>query len=359
MQTWKIGSLEIRATGPAVQLAKLGQLLRVGFGPAPGAARGKRPRRAARGRTWTPPASPAGRRAARLLRAWTAHLTGEQHRADRTARGYRLDLRNFLAHLEAGGGLGRFPAKVRPKDIREWIAELARAKTPRHTIARRFSGVCAFFDWRYKVGELARNPAAAVRKPREAGQHLPAVLSVGEAGRLISAVKGRNLAELRDRVVIEGLYATGARVGEWAAVDVADLNLRGGLVKLCAENIRRERLAPLGRALVRTIGRYLTARASAGLPLEGALLLNGGRGRLSVRGLRRIVADYGVRAGLGPGLHPHCLRHSAASHMLDAGASLEHVRRFLGHESITSTAVYTHLTPESLKRIHTAALPRA
>jgi integrase/recombinase XerC len=176
----------------------------------------------------------------------------------------------------------------------------------------------------------------------------------------MAAAAGTDLWGMRDRAILETLYGAGLRVSELVSINENDLDLTAGLVRAQGKG-RKERLSPLGRAAVGALARYMAAKHRAGLNGGGArpCFVNRRGERLDVRSIRRLLDKYLARAGLPAGISPHTLRHSFATHLLDRGADIRIVQDLLGHASLASTQVYTHLTTERLKAVYEAAHPRA
>jgi tyrosine recombinase XerC len=299
------------------------------------------------------------RRAASLLEeveAFLHHQTTARDLSRHTARAYAGDLVELSATLEAKGPV---PAgSVDLAALRRHLATLKERGLVPRSVARKISAIRAFFRWLAAEGRIERDPAAALRVPKR-GRPLPKVLSAEEARRLLEAPKGDAWAALRDRAVLETLYSTGERVAEASGLDLDDLDLEAGAAILRGKG-RKERLASLGRPAVAALSAYLAASERPPRRRHAkAVFLNRAGGRLTVRGIARLVEAHARAAGLPAGTSPHVLRHSFATHLLEAGANLREVQEMLGHASLSTTQVYTHLTLDSLKRIYDAAHPRA
>lgn len=271
---------------------------------------------------------------------------------------YGTDLLQLAAFLEGRGTTDA--AAVTHLDLRAWLGELRGAGRSGATVARKLAAARSFFKWLCREGFLPADPAAGLRTPRKE-KRLPRFLSREEMERLLAAPAGDGLQEVRDRALLETLYSSGVRVSELAALDEDDLDLRGGVARVLGKG-RRERLAGLGRFAVEAIAAYLEARRRAGPGGSGrsrALFRNRSGGRLSTRGIQRVVAKRLAEAGLAPAISPHKLRHSFATHLLDAGADLRSVQELLGHRNVASTQVYTHVTAGRMREVYDRAHPRA
>ncbi|MHC4198666.1 MAG: site-specific tyrosine recombinase/integron integrase [Planctomycetota bacterium] len=309
--------------------------------------------------------------------------------SERTIVAYASDLAQFTGFLAARVGGppepgayrgredrdcgGRFPAGVERIDIRAFLAELARANASRSTQARKVASLRSFYRFLVRTGEAHVNPAAGVRAPRP-DRTLPVFLSEDEVGRLIEAAARadedaqgmprrdeRPCAQVtllagRDRAIVETLYGGGLRVGELVGIDDADADLASGLVRVRGKG-KKERLAPVGGCAVHAMRDYLTTRRRK--RSETALFVNRLGTRITPRSVARMIERLRLRAGITKRVGPHTLRHSFATHLLDRGADLRSVQELLGHESISTTQLYTHLTAERLRRAYLTAHPRA
>jgi site-specific recombinase XerD len=240
--------------------------------------------------------------------------------------------------------------------LRHFLAYLQARGYTRRSIARKVSALRGFFRYALKAGLVRRNPCRRLGSPR-VGRRLPRFLPLERVIASLEEIEGPEELDRRDRALLEFLYATGARVSEAAAVDVEDLDLGGEVVRLRGKG-GKERIVPLGREAVAALRLYLEGarekllrRASPQGPGNPLFLSARGR-RLTVRGIRDIVAR---RAGS----HPHALRHSFATHLLDRGADLRAVQELLGHARLSTTQVYTHVTRERLQAVYSRAHPRA
>ena len=309
-----------------------------------------------------------------------------------TLRSYRTGLGTYLAWIAANGHDWRTPSRAA---LRSYMGELADGHG-RRTVAQRLAALRSFYRYTTRQGLTAGNPMAALGTPRQS-RRLPEVLTVDETERLISAAaeQGRRgeapeiaadgesartpLEEalaLRDVAIIETAYAAGLRIGELASLTVGSVDLKRGEVRVLGKG-RKERASLLGRPARAAVERYLrearpvlAARAGSGDSAAGesterrdaaadALFLNHLGDALGARGLRYRLARLRVAAGLHEGVSPHTLRHSFATHMLDGGADLRVVQELLGHESLATTQIYTHVSPARLRAAYTASHPRA
>ena len=287
-----------------------------------------------------------------------------------TLRSYAGAIGPYLAWLAARGVDWRRPGRA---TLRAYLSQLSDGRA-RRTVAQRLAAIRSFHRWAAREGLAPGDPWAAIATPR-LPRRLPGVLDVASVERLIDAAAtptGRDAGlaralALRDRAIVETAYAAGLRISELAAMTVGSVDLRRGEVRVTGKG-RKERIALLGGPARTAVAEYLAegrpvllARrpgGSADEP-EAALLLNSRGGPLGVRGIRYRLERHGREAGLPADVHPHTLRHSFATHLLDGGADLRVVQELLGHESLATTQVYTHVSPARLRAAYRAAHPRA
>jgi integrase/recombinase XerD len=265
-------------------------------------------------------------------------------------------------------------ASVDESIVAGYVEELQRARTddgmPRYkesSIARALAAVRSFHRFCVEEGLLAADPSGDVGAPR-VPQGIPKALTEAEVDALLGAVPGDGPRPRRDRAILELLYAGGLRISELVGLDLGDVDLYDGMVRVLGKG-SKERVVPLGRSAREAIGDYLTTgrpelagsrpRARAADGRNTALFLNARGGRLTRQGAWLIVRAAGDRAGLQGRLYPHVLRHSCATHMLDHGADIRVVQELLGHSSLSTTQVYTKVSPERLRAVYDAAHPRA
>jgi integrase/recombinase XerC len=225
-------------------------------------------------------------------------------------------------------------------------------------VARRISAVRAWFRWLRDEGRIDQDPAVGLRTPAR-GRSLPHVLLADEVDRLLTAPDDTSWSGLRDRALLETMYSTGARIAETAGLDLGDMDLDGGVARLLGKG-GRERLAGLGRPCVKALRAY-HARTKAERRRREArpVFLNRWGQRLSTRGIARVLDKQVLRAGVPGHVHPHTLRHSFATHLLERGANLREVQEMLGHRNVATTQIYTHLSLDALVAIYRKAHPRA
>jgi len=298
------------------------------------------------------------------IRAFVTFLEVERGASPETVRAYRSDLRQFAGFLRAQRAAGTRPAPddADPLAIRGYLAWLDRKREKKTSLARKLAALRSFYRYLLREGRAARNPAEDVRTPKLPWR-LPRVLTKDDAGALMEFPEGDGLAAKRDRAILETLYSTGARVSELVGLNVDDLDLDSGLIRVMGKG-RKERIAPIGDVAVDALREYFSALGASVLGPQSSVLSNGPvfrnarRGRLTVRSVQRIVAKYSSRLA-GGRISPHALRHSFATHLLDEGADLRAIQEMLGHTSLATTQKYTHLVTDQLMAVYDRAHPRA
>jgi integrase/recombinase XerC len=307
----------------------------------------------AAGATWQAP-----------LRDFELFLRAERALSPHTRRAYLADVRQFQAFCGAAA-----PGRVSADDVRGWLAALHGARDPA-TLGRKLAALRCFFRLLLREGRSGDDPTRALASPR-VPKRLPKPLAVDDCVALAEAdaaprpgaeAPAAEEARLRDRALVELLYGAGLRVGELASLDVRDVDLHTGDVRVLGKG-RVERVVPLPQAARAALGHYLALRrgpGSRGEPLFTALRARGGvRARLGVRDVRRVLARRALRAGILERVHPHRLRHSYATHLLDMGADLREIQELLGHASLSTTQKYTAVSMERLAEVYDRAHPRA
>ncbi|PPA59548.1 tyrosine recombinase XerC [Micromonospora chalcea] len=298
------------------------------------------------------------------------HLSRVRNRSVHTVRAYVTDLVSLLDHA-VRMGCAELP-ELDLAVLRSWLAKQRTMGAARTTMARRAAAARTFSAWAHRAGLLADDIAAPLASPR-ARRELPTVLRADQAAALMEAARradapqpeglpGADTPEavlLRDRLLLELLYGTGVRISEACGLDVTDVDQGRRVVRVLGKG-GRERSVPYGVPAQRALDAWLSVgRPALAMPGSGRALLLGARGgRLNPTTARRIVADWTEAAGV-PRVTPHGLRHSAATHLLEGGADLRAVQELLGHSSLASTQIYTHVSVERLRAAYRQAHPRA
>ncbi len=273
--------------------------------------------------------------------------------APRTVEAYRRD----LAHVEAW--LGGSPARASEEQLAAYVASLRADGRAATTVARRIAAIRAFYRHQILLGTRMDNPAAELELPKRR-RTLPRTLSPGEAERLIEAAAGTAPRALRDRALVELLYGAGLRVGEVVALDRSSIELERRLVR-CVGKGSKERIVPVGREAAEALRRYLArGRPYLDRRHRPELFLNARGGGLTRAGVFLILRRLAAKAGLEPGrVHPHLLRHSFATHLLEGGADLRSVQEMLGHADLSTTELYTHVSDRRRREAYFHAHPHA
>jgi integrase/recombinase XerC len=297
---------------------------------------------------------------AETLYAYGRHLGAERGRSVHTRRAYLGDVRHLLGHL-AGRGVTEL-GDLRIGDLRAWLGEQADAGAARATIARRAAAARTFLRWAEHTGRIASDPSVRLAAPKRRSS-LPGVLKQGEASLLLDLAATRaddgDPIHVRDRAILELLYATGIRVGELTGLDVDDVDLGTNVVRVLGKGAK-ERLVPFGAPAARAVSEWLTVRRRLVGARSGPALFLGRRGgRVDARQVRQLVHELLGHLPDAPDLGPHGLRHSAATHLLEGGADLRMVQEILGHASLATTQIYTHVSVDRLRRSYEQAHPRA
>jgi integrase/recombinase XerC len=293
-----------------------------------------------------------------------ASAIGKAARASRnTVASYKRDLKNFCEYLLEGTtavdehtGVIE-PDCIRADHVRNYLAELLRGGSSRATVQRRLFAIKAYFRWR-ELASGKPNPVYAMRSPK-ADQRLPQVLNERDTVALVEADDSMNSrARLRDRAILEVLYSAGLRVSELTGLDWRDIDEELGLVMIRSGKGNKDRLVPIGEPALDALRAWRAA--TPGTPSADWPVITNLRGsRLTPRAVQTIVARRLVQAGLNTPITPHGLRHSFATHMLNAGADLRSIQEMLGHSSLTTTQRYTHVSVRHLKEVYRRAHPRA
>ena len=300
------------------------------------------------------PALPAALELARA--AFREHLLLEQDRSPHTVRAYDGDVLSLLRHASRLGVTE--PAELDLVALRSWLAKLRTTGASRATLARRGSTARSFTAWAHRRGLLATDPGRLLATP-PGRRHLPEVLRADEAARLVS-FEGDEVVDLRDRAALELLYATGIRVGELCGLDLEDVDAGRRLVRVLGKG-RKERAVPFGIPAQVAVDHWLAdGRPHWVGTRSGAALLLGVRGaRVDPRTVRGLVHRRLADVPGAPDLGPHGLRHSAATHLLEGGADLRSVQELLGHATLATTQIYTHVSIDRLRTSYDRAHPRA
>lgn len=299
-----------------------------------------------------------------LVNAFIELLAVEKGYAENTCRAYRNDLREFVEFVvqdnrrAAGGGNGQTgPEFWDNLAIRRYLSNL-HGRNKKSTIARKLSAVRMFLRYLVKQGVIEKNPAEGVLTPKQ--EHpVPQYLTVDDAFRLLESIPLNSLQSQRDRAIFETIYSCGLRVSEASGLDVGDVDFQEAVVRVLGKG-RKQRIVPIGRKALETVRAYRDRlEIEKGVNLDnGPLYLNRYLKRLSTRSMARALDRVVAACSLQVPISPHVLRHTFATHMLDAGADLRVVQELLGHQSLSTTQKYTHVSIDRLMETYDRAHPR-
>ncbi|MEP7012559.1 MAG: tyrosine recombinase XerC [Acidobacteriota bacterium] len=304
-----------------------------------------------------------------LIQSWLEHLDGERALSPHTLRAYEGDLVGFLGFLSEDF-LGKDPKTIEPTEIdplaiRSFLAAQTKRGLSRRSQGRALAAVRGFFRWLAREGIVKANPAQGVRTPK-APKTLPRHLRPGEIESLLAAPDVNETFGHRDRAILELLYATGLRVGELVSLDWSDLDLSARTLRVIGKG-NKERMLPFNRAAESALRDWLArwepladpARLAADPSEAEPVFLSSKGRRLSDRSVRRILDRHVAAASLAAGVHPHTLRHTFATHLLENGADLRAIQELLGHSSLSTTQKYTHIEIDRLLNVYRESHPRA
>jgi len=318
-----------------------------------------------------------------IIRDFLDYLNYERHFSVHTIKCYSADLLQFVEYInqkdtvsEAGFGhppVGHEAAvntavavdlntRLIQADvtlIRSYLAHLNELNYSKATTARKLATLRSFYKFLVRRSHVSSSPVTSIRTPKQE-KRLPRCLEVEQITRLISCPDTNTMLGARDRAIIETLYSSGLRVSELVGLNLSDVDFLGEILHLRGKG-KKERLAPIGSSALQSIQRYLTFRDADPRKEtfdQQALFINKHGQRLSTRSVRRKLDKYLLQAGLDPKISPHTLRHSFATHMLNNGADLRVVQELLGHQSLSTTQIYTHLTTDRLKKEYDNSHPR-
>jgi integrase/recombinase XerC len=310
-----------------------------------------------------------------LVRQFLDYLKLERHFSDYTIKSYGADLIQFGQFLAGGIGHPNQPAPERPVTgeeldqrqvacealvIREFLAYLYGQNYTKSTTARKLATLRSFYKFLMRRGLVSVNPLSTIRTPKQE-KRLPKCLDLEQIQKLLDTPGDGDLLAARDKAMLEVLYSSGIRVSELVELEISDLDMQEGVIRVRGKG-RKDRLTPIGSQAIRALQRYFELRIAemkVTPPLTGRVFLNKHGSALSTRSVRRKLDKYLALAGLDPGISPHTLRHSFATHLLNNGADLRSVQELLGHQSISTTQIYTHLTTSRMKQVYDSAHPRA
>jgi len=301
-----------------------------------------------------------------LIDLFIESLASERGYSDNTCRAYRRDIREFAEYIAGSGAVAGseteddcFPIDaVNVLIIRGYLGFLYK-KNKKSTMARKLSALRTFFRYLLKRGIITDNPADSVLTPKQE-QNIPSYLPIDEMFRLLDVVRTDTLAGLRDRAMFETIYSCGIRVSELAGMNKADVDFVNSCIRVLGKG-NKERIVPIGRKALEAVKAYLerlAAQNGIARNKDGPLFLNLRNGRLTARSIARLLDKLVQECGLLTPVSPHVLRHTFATHLLDAGADLRVVQELLGHKSLSTTQRYTHVSMNRLMETYDKSHPR-
>ncbi|MFN0021321.1 MAG: tyrosine recombinase XerC, partial [Pirellulaceae bacterium] len=287
-------------------------------------------------------------------------LSVERNAASLTIKSYREDLTALVDYLQQAYGRLPAPGEITPLDLRGYVSAMHEAGYAKTSVSRRLASLRTFYKFAQREGLADSNPAKPLRNPRK-DLKLPHFLSTDEIGLLLTAPPATSNQGLRDRAILETMYSAGLRVSEVVGMNDGDLDLDDGLVRIRGKG-RRERFSPLGSFALKALTRWLAKRTLS--PKEptnelAPIFTNRFGRRLTTRSVARMLEKYLKTSGLDLRTTPHTLRHSFATHLLDRGADIRSVQELLGHKSLVTTQIYTHISTAGLRAVYERAHPRA
>jgi len=305
--------------------------------------------------------TPGTRRLTELTLDFLASLELERGLSRNTLEAYRSDLQQFGDYI---GRHGLNPLELSPGDVEAFFTELAVGREGKPPVApatlqRKIACLRSFYRHLRREQIMESDPTSELRPPRTRAR-LPRVLSRDEVGRLLAAPRGSSAGALRDRALLETMYACGLRASEVISLQLSELDLEGGFLRARGKG-SKERIVPIGSKAIESLNRYLSDSRPrlVGLRDEPRVFLNLRGGGLSRQGLYKIVQRHARAAGLERRMSPHTLRHTFATHLLAGGCDLRSLQEMLGHADIGTTQIYTHLSAERLREVYFEAHPRA
>lgn len=292
------------------------------------------------------------------IRRFLRYLDAERNASEFTIKSYKDDLEAFKYFFEYEDGSYPDARDFRSSDLREFVSQMAEAGYARSTIARRLATLRSFFKFCQREALIDENPAKPLRNPRKHRQ-LPHFLSTDEIGLLLNAPDLSDQLGVRDRAMLETIYSGGLRVSELVGLNYSDLELDEGLIRVRGKG-KKERFSPLGSYALDALNSWLSrSNHTKRIQPDAPVFTNRFGKRITTRSVRRMMEKYIKLTGLDQRTSPHTLRHSFATHLLDRGADIRSVQELLGHKSLVTTQIYTHLTTAKLRDIYEKSHPLA
>lgn len=314
----------------------------------------------------------------RNILSFTGYMSDERNASPHTLESYQLDLFQFarmMLNCDPAGTDGADWGSVTVNDARSFIVLVQKDGASKVSVMRKLSALRTFYRYLIREGRVETNPFLGLSAPKRS-KPLPRYMSVEEVGRLLDSVEplwrelasngvaktesGAHFSSLRDSAMLEAIYSGGLRISECLSLNLGDIDILSGVMKIRGKG-KKERYAAIGRPCAKALRSYISERKSwtSESKSTSPLFINQDGARLTARSFQRFFKLYLQKAGLPPDLTPHKLRHSFATHLLDAGADLRSVQELLGHENLSTTQIYTHISTEHMKEVYRRAHPRA
>lgn len=294
------------------------------------------------------------------VESFLQYLERERNMSTHTIRNYGVDLSQFCSYLQESGEMPLFPARITHLSVRGFMAQMDEKGLSKQSVARKVAALRSFYKFLMKRGLVDNNPALSVRTPK-LEKKIPTFLSISEVERLLTMPDITKFIGARDKAILELLYSAGLRTFELVGLNNEDVDLERQVLRMRGKGMK-ERVNPIGRYAVEALQVYILKRDTHSERSRfdpDALFLNFRGKRLTTRSIRRLLACYVKDAELPDSVSPHTLRHSFATHLLQRGADLRVVQELLGHENISTTQIYTHVTDSQLQQSYAEAHPRA
>ncbi|QDV50424.1 tyrosine recombinase XerC [Gimesia fumaroli] len=287
------------------------------------------------------------------------YLQIERNSSELTLKSYAEDMESLVEYLTEYEETLLPPDRIGISELRRYVAYLHECQYERTTIARRLACLRSFFRYCCREGYTKTNPAKPLRTPRT-GRKLPHFLTTDQIGSLLEAPPANTKMGLRDRAILETLYSAGLRVSELVALNLTDWDQDANIIRVLGKG-RKERIAPIGSYAAKALKYWLEEREAKPKPHpdSDAIFLNRLKTRITSRSVGRMLEKYLLQTGLDKKTSPHTLRHSFATHLLDGGADLRSVQELLGHKSLTTTQIYTHVSTKRLRETYEKSHPHA
>ena len=289
------------------------------------------------------------------IQEFSSYLENERRSSNHTVKNYLVDLTQFVNFLE-GRKKGQAVHDIDHLSVREYLGTLFGSKNPT-SIARKLSSLRSFFDFCIKRGLIKSNPAKEVPSPK-VPKRVPKFLTVDEVFALLDSPSTNDALGRRDKGILELLYASGLRVSELVGLNLPDVDLKEGTVRVLGKG-RKERIVPVGKKACDSLRNYLDLRPALTNESDGAIFVNRSGTRLSTRAVERLLIKYIKQSGIQKAATPHVLRHTFATHLLNAGADMRGIQELLGHSSLSTTQKYTHVGIEKMMEVYDKAHPKA